>query len=44
MCYMGESRHYLTKDEKIEMLREYKDELEKEARGVSERIKEIQAA
>ncbi|MEK6957707.1 MAG: hypothetical protein AABW99_01890 [archaeon] len=36
------SRSFLTKEEKIELLTEYKDNLEKEAKGVSERIKELQ--
>ncbi|HIH10306.1 MAG TPA: DUF5320 domain-containing protein [Candidatus Diapherotrites archaeon] len=43
MCGYGE-RSYLTKDEKIEMLKEYQDNLEKEAKGVAERIKELAKA
>ncbi len=39
-CCSG--RSFLTKEEKIEMLNEYKEALEKEARGVAERIKELQ--
>lgn len=35
-------RSFLTKDEKIEMLKEYKEALENEAKGVSERIKELE--
>ena len=35
-------RSFLTKEEKIKMLREYKEELEKEAKGVAERIKELE--
>ena len=35
-------RGFLTKDEKIEMLKEYKDSLDKEAQGVAERIKELE--
>ena len=35
-------RGFLTREEKIEMLKEYKESLEKEAKGVSERIKELQ--
>ena len=35
-------RSFLTKDEKIEMLKEYQEALEKEAKGVAERIKELQ--
>ena len=34
-------RSFLTRDEKIEMLEEYKKELENEAQGVAERIKEL---
>jgi hypothetical protein len=34
-------REFLTKEEKIELLKEYKESLEKEAQGVSERIKEL---
>ncbi len=39
-CYGG--RSFLTKEEKIEMLKEYKDYLEKEATGVAERIKDLE--
>ena len=35
-------RGFLTNGEKIEMLKEYKESLEKEAQGVSERIKQLQ--
>lgn len=38
------SRSFLTKEERIEMLKEYKDELEKESKGVVERIKELEAS
>lgn len=38
--YVG--RSYLTKEEKMEMLKEYKKELELEAKGVGERIKEME--
>ena len=41
MCCGGE-RSFLTKDEKIEMLKEYKDSLEKETKGVQERIRELE--
>ncbi len=37
-----QERSFLTKEEKIEMLKEYKDSLDKEARGVAERIKELE--
>lgn len=35
-------RGFLTKEEKVEMLKEYKEALEKEAKGVTERIKELE--
>lgn len=35
-------RSFLTREEKMEMLKEYKDSLEKEAKGVSERINELE--
>ncbi len=48
-CSYGESgfgaqkaRSFLTKEEKVEILKEYKNELEREAQGVSERIKELE--
>ena len=37
-----ETRSFLTKEEKVEMLKEYKEALEKEAQGVSEKIKELE--
>jgi hypothetical protein len=33
-----------TKEERIEMLKEYQDELEKEKQGIAERIKELEAS
>ena len=36
------TRSFLTKEERIGMLNEYKDYLEKEAKGVSERIKDLE--
>ncbi|MBI2145564.1 DUF5320 domain-containing protein [Candidatus Woesearchaeota archaeon] len=41
---MGECvpRNFLTREEKTELLKEYKESLEKEARAVSERIEELQ--
>lgn len=36
------SRSFFTKDEKLEMLKEHKESLEKEAKGVAERIKQLQ--
>jgi len=35
-------RSFLTKEEKIEMLKEYKKSLEQEAKGVAERIKDME--
>lgn len=35
-------RSFLTKEEKVEMLKEYQEALEKEAKGVAERIEELQ--
>ncbi|MBA3749364.1 MAG: DUF5320 domain-containing protein [Nitrosopumilus sp.] len=36
------ARSFLTQEEKVELLKEYKNDLEKEAQGVSERIKELE--
>ena len=36
------TRGFLTREEKIEMLKEYQESLEKEAKGVSERIRELE--
>lgn len=41
-CVGYDSRRYFTTEEKIEMLKEYKENLEKEAQGVRERIKELE--
>lgn len=35
-------RSFLTKEEKIEILKSYKEELENEAKGVAERIKQLE--
>jgi len=35
-------RSFLTREEKVELLKEYRNDLEKEAQGVSERIKELE--
>ena len=40
-CESGCGRGFLTRGEKIEMLEEYKEGLEKEANGVAERIQEL---
>lgn len=51
MCYsdypgrgFGRARSFLTKEERIELLKEYKKDLENESRGVAERIKELETA
>jgi hypothetical protein len=36
-------RSFLTNEEKLAMLKEYKEDLEKEVKGVEERIKELSA-
>lgn len=43
MCgYSGSDyRNFLTREEKVEMLKEYKEDLEKEIEGISERIREL---
>jgi hypothetical protein len=41
--FSGSNRGFLTREEKIEMLKEYKEDLEMEAKGVAERIKEIES-
>ena len=38
------ARSFYTKDEKLDMLKEYKESLENEAKGVGERIKELEKA
>ena len=40
-CNCG-TRSFLTKEEKLEILKEYKESLENEGKGVSERIKELE--
>lgn len=42
MCECSEARSFFTKEEKIKMLKDYKETLEKEAKGVSERIREME--
>jgi len=37
-------RNFLTREEKIGMLKEYKESLEKEVKGLAERIKELEKA
>jgi len=38
------SRSFLTREEKVDLLKEYKNDLEKEVKGVSERINELEAS
>ncbi|MFP4189538.1 MAG: hypothetical protein ACLFNK_02775 [Candidatus Woesearchaeota archaeon] len=40
-CHTIVPRNFLTKEEKIEQLKEYKEELEKELKGVQESIDEL---
>jgi len=51
VCYAGgcygnsgayKARSFLTREEKVEMLKEYKEALELEAKGVKERIAELE--
>lgn len=37
-----EMRRFLTKEEKLEILKEYKENLETEAKAVEERMKELE--
>jgi len=39
--YAQKQRYFLSKDEEIENLKKYKKELEKEIKGVDERIQKI---
>jgi len=39
--YIPKHRYFLSADEEIENLKEYKKELEKEIKGIEEKIKEI---
>jgi len=36
-------RSFLTKEEKVEMLKDYKESLDKESNGVSEKIKKLES-
>ncbi len=42
-CNCG-GRGFFTKEERLEMLKEYKESLENETKGVAERIKELEKA
>lgn len=41
MCHGAYGRRYLTKEEKVEWLKGYAQELESELKGVKERIDEL---
>jgi hypothetical protein len=41
--YSYKGRSFLTKEEKVQLLKEYNQELEREAQGVKEKIKELEA-
>jgi hypothetical protein len=41
-CCTSEGRHFLTKEEKIKKLTEYKKWLDNESKGVEEAINELQ--
>ena len=41
-CVNAMPRGFLTKEEKLELLKEYKENLDKETKGVAERIEEIE--
>lgn len=42
MCGEYSMRNFLTKEEKLDLLKEYKERLEKEAKGVAEAIKSLE--
>jgi hypothetical protein len=50
MCYgyygrgFQRARSFLTKEERIALLKEYQDDLDKEKQGVAERIKELEVS
>ncbi len=43
-CYSdsGADRNFFTKKEKVELLRKYKEDLDNESKGVSEKIKDLE--
>lgn len=43
-CASGESRRFFTRAEKIEMLKGYKETLDRESQGVAERIAQLEKA
>ena len=42
MCGPYQGRRYLTREEKLPRIKEYKEDLENELKGVQERIKELE--
>lgn len=40
--YSGTSRNFFTKNERLEMLKEYKNTLDKESKGIAEKMKELE--
>ena len=40
----GRARSFLTKEERIDLLKEYQDELDREKQGVAERIKQLETS
>ncbi len=46
-CYRGgfhRARSFLTKEERIALLKEHQDDLEKEKEGVAQKIRELEAS
>lgn len=43
-CNVSSGRHFLTKEEKIEMLEDYKERLDQESKGVAERIADLKGS
>lgn len=41
-CMSHPGRSFLTRDEKIELLKEYKENLEQETKGVAEKISQLE--
>ena len=39
---VSQARSFLTKQERISLLKEYKEDLDKESQGVAEKIKELE--
>jgi hypothetical protein len=40
--YAQKTRSFLTKEERISLLKEYKEDLDKESQGVAEKIKDLE--